>query len=139
MAMVAEGIMPDSSAERLASLPKLSKTDLHNLWKELFQKAASPNLRKDLMTLILRRRLQEQRCRSLSLDARRRLAVIARTVEANPNAEFISSQSIKAVTRLVRRWQDKVHVVHVEDEGYDYEGSRYESLSEIARLITGTR
>ena len=25
------------------------------------------------------------------------------------------------------------------DEGYEYKGVRYESLSEIARLITGTR
>jgi hypothetical protein len=32
-----------------------------------------------------------------------------------------------------------VHVVEVEPEGYEYRGARYENLSEIARLITGTR
>jgi hypothetical protein len=29
--------------------------------------------------------------------------------------------------------------VNVEDNGYEYHGARYQSLSEIARLITGTR
>jgi hypothetical protein len=29
--------------------------------------------------------------------------------------------------------------VNVEANGYQYEGARYKSLSEIARLITGTR
>ena len=32
-----------------------------------------------------------------------------------------------------------MHVVEVRTKGYEYKGTRYESLSEIARLITGTR
>jgi len=39
----------------------------------------------------------------------------------------------------VRQWKEQVHVVEVETEGYEYRGARYENLSEIARLITGTR
>jgi hypothetical protein len=39
----------------------------------------------------------------------------------------------------VRQWKDQVHVVEVEPEGYQYKGARYDSLSEIARLVTGTR
>jgi hypothetical protein len=42
-------------------------------------------------------------------------------------------------TRLIRQWQDRTHLVTVEQNGYEYLGSRYQSLSEIARLITGTR
>jgi hypothetical protein len=45
--------MSDPIAARLALLPKLSKTDLHDFWKELFQKAPPPQLRKDLMIPIL--------------------------------------------------------------------------------------
>ena len=29
--------------------------------------------------------------------------------------------------------------MNVETNGYEYQGARYQSLSEIARLITGTR
>jgi hypothetical protein len=39
----------------------------------------------------------------------------------------------------VRQWKEEVHVVEVEAAGYEYKGALYQSLSEIARLITGTR
>jgi Protein of unknown function (DUF2924) len=42
-------------------------------------------------------------------------------------------------TRLVREWRDEVHLVNVQPNGYEYKGGRYKSLSQIARLITGTR
>ena len=42
-------------------------------------------------------------------------------------------------TRLVRQWRNQVHLVSVEAGGYEYQGVRYKSLSEVARLITGTR
>lgn len=127
------------SAARLALLPKLSKTDLHNLWQELFQKQPPETLRRDLLIPILGYRLQELEFRSLKSDARRRLFESAQVLKANPNSGSFTRTSIKAGTRLVRQWKGKTHVVHVDGRGYEYNGSRYESLSEIARLITGTR
>jgi hypothetical protein len=44
-----------------------------------------------------------------------------------------------AGTRLIREWKGVEHSVTVHDDFYEYEGRRYESLSVIARLITGTR
>lgn len=38
----------------------------------------------------------------------------------------------------MRQWGDQVHLVTVEANGYEYQGAKYHSLSEIARLITGT-
>ena len=46
---------------------------------------------------------------------------------------------LKPGTRLVRRWKGGNHVVTVEPTGFEYRGIHYESLSQIARLITGTR
>ncbi|MBN8998663.1 MAG: DUF2924 domain-containing protein, partial [Rhizobiales bacterium] len=40
--------------------------------------------------------------------------------------------------RLLREWHGKTHVVTVVEEGFDYAGKRYRSLTEIAREITGT-
>ena len=76
---------------------------------------------------------------SLGCDSRRRLRQLARQFEADPNSEITSVSSIKLGTRLVRQWRGQIHVVNVERKGYEYKGSRYQSLSEIARLITGTR
>lgn len=43
--------------------------------------------------------------------------------------------------RLLRTWRGRPHEVTVLEQGkaFEYRGTRYPSLSEIARLITGTR
>jgi Protein of unknown function (DUF2924) len=40
---------------------------------------------------------------------------------------------------LIREWRGKAHQVTVQDDAVVYRGKRYRSLSEVARLITGTR
>jgi Protein of unknown function (DUF2924) len=42
-------------------------------------------------------------------------------------------------TKLLRQFQGEMHEVLVGDKGFEYRGKWYESLSEIARQITGTR
>ena len=42
-------------------------------------------------------------------------------------------------TLLTREFKGKVHVVKVLDDGFEYEGRRYRSLSKIATEIAGTR
>ncbi len=44
-----------------------------------------------------------------------------------------------AGTRLVREWNGTEHTVTVLRDGFDFEGRKYQSLSAIARTITGTR
>jgi hypothetical protein len=44
-----------------------------------------------------------------------------------------------AGTRLVREYQGVEHAVTVLQDGYEWQGRPYRSLSAIARAITGTR
>ena len=44
-----------------------------------------------------------------------------------------------AGTRLVREWQGMVQTVTVTADGYEWQGRPYQSLSAVARAITGTR
>ena len=44
-----------------------------------------------------------------------------------------------AGTKLIREWKGVEHTVTVLDDGYDYQGRRYQSLSAVARAIAGTR
>jgi hypothetical protein len=132
--------MPDSCiTERLASLPRLSKPALCDLWGQLFKKEPPTAIRKDSMLRVIAHRLQEQEFGGLSDVSHRRLRRLAATFEADPNAVISKRPPIKPGTRFVRQWKEQVHVVEVEAEGYAYRGSRYESLSEIASMITGTR
>ncbi len=51
-----------------------------------------------------------------------------------------TSVRVNAGTRLVREWRGKVHMVTVSEDGrYRWQERDWNSLSEIAREITGTR
>ena len=45
--------------------------------------------------------------------------------------------ALKAGTTLVRQWRAHAHTVLVCEDGFEYEGQRYRSLSVIAERITG--
>jgi Protein of unknown function (DUF2924) len=112
---------------------------LCELWTTLFDAAPPPQLRKRLMISILAYRSQEQAFASLNAANRSRLRQLARAFETNSNSTVSSMPIVKPGTHLVRQWGDQVHLVNVGASGYEYQGTRYRSLSEIARLITGTR
>jgi hypothetical protein len=131
--------MPDSIAERISSLPGLSRDALSQLWKELFDAPHSPRLRRDLTISILTYRLQERAFRPLNARDQSRLLKLAHAFETSANAKTGSAPRLRPGTRLVRQWGNQVHLVNVESNGYEYKGAQYHSLSQIARLITGTR
>ena len=131
--------MPDQIAKRLADLPTLSRVALRDLWKQLFDTSPPPKLRRNLIIPILAYRLQEQAFGSLSAGSGGRLRHLSRAFERGSGSTIPSAPQIRPGTRLVRQWRDQVHLVNVEANGYEYQGARYRSLSEIARLITGTR
>jgi|ERR1035438_6124708 hypothetical protein len=131
--------MADNLALTLDSLPTMSKDALSALWQQLFQSPPPHQLRRQLMVRILAYRIQEQEFRGLNPSARQRLRQMARALERDPAAEICAAPAFKPGTRLIRQWQDRTHIVTVEENGYEYQGSRYQSLSEVARLVTGTR
>ena len=130
--------MPNPIVERLSSLPKLNKSELCQLWQELFEVPPSPQMQESLVVKMIGYRLQEQAFGGLRSRSARRLHDLARQVEASPNASLVAPPSIKPGTRLIRQWKQRTHVVTAEDKGYAYDGCRYANLSQIARLITGT-
>jgi hypothetical protein len=133
------GILPDSIVDSLEKLTNLSKAALCNLWEQTFKTDPSPNLRRALMIPILAFRIQEQAFGSLSSGTSGRLRHLSRAYEKDRDCSIASPAPLRPGTRLVRQWRDQVHLVNVEANGYEYQGGRYQSLSEIARLITGVR
>jgi hypothetical protein len=131
--------MSDATAQRLASLMQLPKAALCELWKQFFKAPPPCQLRRDLILPILAYRIQEEAFGSLSAASRSRLRQLARVFDSDSNSPIPSVPGIKPGTRLVRQWRNKVHLVNVEATGYEYQGTRYSSLSQVARLITGTR
>jgi len=131
--------MPPELCKRLALLPRMSKAQLRALWKQLFTIPPPRQVRRGLFIRLLAYQMQEQAYGGLSPATRKRLSELARKFETNPNAELSGAPRIKPGTRLIRDWRGQSHRVTVLDNGYEYAGKRYSSLSQVARLITGTR
>jgi len=137
--LIKEAHVPDSVEKHLNTLPGLSKLDLGRLWQKLFHSVPDPKIRRPAMVRFLAYRIQEQAHGSLSATSERRLRQLSTAVVENTNFKISSDRKIQPGARLVREWQNQVHLVNVQAKGYEYRGARYRSLSEIARLITGTR
>ncbi|NDQ55757.1 MAG: DUF2924 domain-containing protein [Acidipila sp.] len=131
--------MPSELDDRLALLPRMNKAQLLDLWKQLFRLAPPHQCRRGLIIKFLAHRIQEQAYGRLSPAARKRLSELARKFETNPKAKLSTASPIKPGTRLIRDWRGRSHRVTVLENGYEYAGKRYSSLSQIARSITGTR
>jgi hypothetical protein len=131
--------MPYEIGAKLEELPNLRTSKLRGLWQGLFAYPAHPKLRRDLMIPILAYRIQEKAYGGLKTSTRKRLQRLVEESEHDPKAQLPSNHQIKTGTKLIRHFQGKTHEVVVTDKGFDYRNKGYESLSEIARQITGTR
>jgi hypothetical protein len=129
--------MDTEIARNIADLPGLSKAELRSIWQTNFDQPPPPHLRKELMVPILAYRIQEKAYGGLSSKARKKLQEIAESLNITSRTRKLTS--LQPGTRLVRSWQGVLHQVTVLTSGYEYNGKSYDSLSVIAREITGTR
>ena len=81
-------------------------------------------------------RIQEKRQGSLSREGKALLTQASRTAKGT-NAPAPRGKLMPG-TRLVRDWHGTGHTVTVLDEGFEYDGKAWASLSAIAKAITGT-
>jgi hypothetical protein len=134
--------MPKTSADvaqQLKHLPGMSAPELRALWRETFGRPHPGYVHKDFLVRALGYHIQERAYGGLSPATRRRLLKLARDIESGARTALFDAPKIKPGTRLVRGWRGDTHVVTVLEEGFEYRDKRYGSLSEIARLVTGTR
>ena len=125
---------------QIAQLPGFSRQQLLDLWLKLHGRAAPPGIRRELMVPFLAYRIQEKAYGGLKPTTRSKLLRIARAIEKTPSTtEWLMKPKIKPGTRIVRQWRGETHEVVVTESGYEYRGTSYRSLSELARKITGAR
>lgn len=128
--------MLNPADRKIAELQGLDAPALRTLWVETFSRPAPKRLRRDLLLRALAYHAQEQAEGGLSKAIRKRLARGVGPGEQRPRPP---SLQLKPGTRLIREWRGESHQVAVLDDGYEYRGTRYSSLSRIAREVTGTR
>lgn len=123
--------------QQLAELPGMCPAQLRAKWRECWRKPA-PDIGTDLLRRGIAWKLQSRVHGDLPNHIKRGLDRAAERLRRGE--ELISSNrpSLKPGTRLVRSWQGIVHRVLVLDDGYDYDGRRFSSLTQVATAITGT-
>ena len=117
-------------------LEQLDAGRLRAEWRRLYR-AEAPRLSRDLLIRGVAHRLQELRLGGMSKTTRRKLAAFAKELEANGSLASPSSPQLRPGARLVREWRGRTHTVAVVDDGFEYGGRVYASLTKIAQAITG--
>ncbi len=131
--------MTKTLTEQVAGLEILSTADLRARWQRAYGQPAPKHASRDLLLRAVAYRLQEQAEGGLSRAALRRLAKLAGLNGGGPQPTPPPALRLKPGSRLIREWHGVTHSVIVLDDGFDYRGARYASLSRIARSITGAR
>ena len=95
------------------------------------------------MTLnIFQKRIQnwEEQYGSLAPEVQRKIDKLVEHYDKTQNVDKENKTlSITDGTKLVREFRGKRYSVTVIQNGYEYNGKKYKSLSSIANEITGTR
>ena len=115
---------------RLEAVEAMSLEALRLEWRRLIKTKPSVRLSADLLRRAIAYRLQEAAFGGLRADAAKKLAAIATNSARRP-------ASIKPGTTFIREWHGRTHTVRALDDGFEYQGRRYGSLTTIAREITG--
>jgi hypothetical protein len=131
--------MPDTVLAQLAALKTAPFAALKQKWRDLFDREPPSHNRRFLESR-LAYRIQELAYGGLKPETVERLNALADELEASRSIRGRQSQTRPvAGTRLIREWRGVEHCVTVRLDDFEYQGRPYQSLSAIARAITGTR
>lgn len=120
----------------LEMLAELHPEDLKAEWTRCYG-ASAPCLSPELLRLGIGYKLQEARLGGVSRSTRTLLGQIAAQAGEGAEKQPIP-RKLTPGTRLVRDWHGVGHTVVVLDDGFEYDGRKWKSLTAVARAITGS-
>jgi hypothetical protein len=126
-------------SERMSRLHDLGGAAVREEWRRLCR-SEPPRISRGLLTRTIAYRFQELEFGGLPKWARQSLAgssIVADASDAVEPAAKSSEPRLKPGTRLIREWRGRTHTVIVLDDGFEFEGRPYRSLTQIAAAITG--
>jgi hypothetical protein len=115
----------------IARIRSLAPDALRRRWRMVFGRLPPAAVSMHLLGRMIAWQLQEQAFGGLDRQSLKFLADLARQ-GSSPRRQ------LKPGTVLVRDYQGQRHTVTIVPDGFDWQGTTYQSLSAIARAITGT-
>jgi Protein of unknown function (DUF2924) len=120
----------------ITRLRSLGLEDLRHEWRRLYHREP-PRISRDLLVLGLGYRLQELANGGLGKTTKRKLQTLAKSLRTTGRVVPAPALSLKPGARLVRVWGGRTHTVTITEDGFEYAGENYPSLTKIAQKITG--
>ena len=130
----------DTMLARLAALKTTPTPELRRQWKDLFD-ADPPLYNRRFLESRLAYRIQELAYGGLKPETIKRLEALGEQLDGGNIVVRRTRADDRPIagTRLIREWQGVEHTVTVLQDGFEWQGRPYRSLSAIARAVTGTR
>lgn len=125
---------------RVAVLKTTTMAELKQQWRALFE-TEPPGYNRKFLESRLAYRIQELAFGGLKPETKARLKALGEQYDGDDIAVRKTRLDHRPIagTRLIREWQGVEQTVTVMNDGYDWQGRPYQSLSAVARAITGTR
>ena len=126
-------------AREIAALAKLTKTQLWKRHKEVFGTESRSCNTKQLVDVIARRLVEQGKAPKATKpsESGESATESAAKVRAKTETSKRDPRTPKVGTVIEREHNGKVHKVKVLEDGFEYAGQKYRSLSGLAKEITG--
>ena len=122
---------------QLSALMVLAPEQLRVAWRRHYRVPPPRGLSRDMLIRAIAYKIQEHAFGGLSKSTLRRLTTLARALESPEGPSREPYPSLKPGTKLVREWGGTTHTVLVLDDGFEYLGQPYASLTKVAAVISG--
>jgi len=122
---------------QLSALTDLTPEQLRVAWRRHYRVPPPRGLSRDMLIRAIAYKIQEHAFGGLSKSTLRRLTTLARALDNPEGPSREPYPSLKPGTKLVREWGGTTHTVLVLDDGFEYLGQRYASLTKVAAVISG--
>jgi hypothetical protein len=137
---MAASIDPKQIAEPLAEISYLSRAELVERWSTDHDRLPPKGISRRLLEYSAAYQVQVKAFGGLKPAVIRKLRLSVK--RDGPTAASIvstKSKTLKAGTRLIREWHGHTYTVDTQENGFQFEGEHYASLSKVAQVITGAR
>ena len=139
MKHVVSDVKSEKLTQELKDLETQGDDGLKDRWRGLYGTQPPKNIHRSLLIAAVAHRMQEKALGALKSTVRRHLMQAVNNPATPRLSPHSPSLRPRAGTVLVRDWGGVTHQAKVLEDGILFRSKRYKSLSEVARVITGTR
>jgi hypothetical protein len=127
-----------NTIKQVAALPGMSIGELKTMWRN-FNKTEPPPFNRAFLVKRLAYQIQELSLGGLEKETEKRLERLVKEQKGAATGKRPVDDQLLLGTRLLREWKGVEHCCTVLNDGFEYQGRRFKSLSAVANHITGTR